>query len=409
MWVVALLSALSLPNQPESAEVSVIVATPPPATATTPAAPPAAAPVDRWFLMRELQGTFLGDALDTNRLAISGWTDASFTASSDRRDNLPMGFNYRAERFLLQQNWLRIDLPVVQSGTSDPTFGFRSDTILPGSDYRFTIARGLFSGQLTADNGGPDLYGVDPIQFYGEAYFPTVGRGLDVKLGRWLCQFGVESTETIANALASHSYTFIYDPFTHTGLLTTLKLTDAWTVQSALVTGSDVFIDPAARPTYAGGVKWAPPDGRDSLAFAVITGPGTFEVSRQFNNPEIFDVVYTHKCNRIVNYSLEMLYGLESEVPEIGFANWLGAVNYVTTQLTPWLSTTSRLEFFDDFQGQRTGFAGLYTAATFGLAFRPIRDLLVRPEIRYDYNAESRPFEGKHGLFTADFDVVMRW
>jgi len=407
MLVAALALALSLPNQPEAADTS--ATSPPAATPKPAAAPPAITPVDRWFLMRELQGSYLGDALDSNRVSISGWADGSFTASSDRRDNLPMGFNYRAERFLLQQNWLRIDLPVVQSDTTEPTFGLRSDTILPGSDYRFTIARGLFSGQLTADNGGPDLYGVDPVQFYGEAYVPTIGRGLDVKFGRWFCQFGVENIDTTVNALASHSYTFIYDPFTHTGLLTTLKLTDTWSVQNAVVTGSDVFIDPAARATYSGGVKWAPPAGRDSATFAVIVGPGTFEVNRNFNNPEIFDLVYTHKCSGILNYSLELLYGFESEVPDIGFANWLGAVNYLTAQLTPRLSTTLRLEFFDDFQGQRTGFAGLYTAATAGLAIRPTRDVLLRPEIRYDYNDESRPFEGKHGLFTADVDVVVRW
>jgi hypothetical protein len=359
--------------------------------------------------MRELQGTYLGDALDTNRVSVSGWGELSYTASSDRRDNLPMGFNYRAQRFLLQENWLRIDLPVVQSGTTEPTFGFRSDTILPGSDYRFTVARGLFSGQLTADNGGPLLYGIDPVQFYGEAYFHTVGRGLDVKVGRFFARFGVESIDTTANALASHSYTFIYDPFTHTGVLTTLKLSDAWSVQNGLVTGSDVFVDPAARLTYVGGVKWAPPAGPDGVVFNVVIGPGTFEAGRRFNNPEIFDLVYTHKLSAALTYSLELLYGFQADVPEIGFANWLGAVNYLTLQVTPRISATGRLGFFDDAQGERTGFPGLYTALTAGLSFRPVKDVLFRPEVRFDYNDDSRPFEGRHGLFTADFDVVLRW
>ena len=42
----------------------------------------------------------------------------------------------------------------------------------------------------------------------------------------------------------SRSYTFIYNPFTHTGLLTTLKLDDAWSVQNGIVAGCDAFIDP---------------------------------------------------------------------------------------------------------------------------------------------------------------------
>ncbi len=50
-----------------------------------------------------------------------------------------------------------------------------------------------------------------------------------------------------------------------------------------------------------------------------------------------------------------------------------------------------RLEFFDDVQGQRTGFAGLYTAGTAGLTYKPRPWLWLRPEVRVDYNGESRP------------------
>src|SRR5262249_3921836 len=149
---------------------------------------------------------------------------------------------------------------VVTSGTTEPTFGFRSDTILPGTDYRFTLARGIFNSQLTANDGEPNTYGIDPIQFYTEAYFPTVGRGLDIKVGRMFCQYGVESTAAVDTALASHAYTFIYDPFTHTGVMATLKLTDAWSVQAGVMLGSDIFIDPADEPTAMGSVKWAPPN-----------------------------------------------------------------------------------------------------------------------------------------------------
>src|SRR5262249_35460331 len=121
-----------------------------------------------WLLMQSLQGTWPGWLLDERRILIYGWTDLSFTASTARDSNLPMGFNHRANESLLQQNWLRIERPVVTSGTTEPTFGFRSDTILPGADYRFTLARGLFSQQLTADHNQPNLYGIDPIQFYAE-------------------------------------------------------------------------------------------------------------------------------------------------------------------------------------------------------------------------------------------------
>ena len=380
-----------------------------PAPAEAPAPPPPAAAPDRWLLMKSLQGTYPGWLLDGSRMQVTGWTDMSFTASSDSRSNLPMGFNYRANEFLLQQNWVRFERSVVTSGTTEPTLGFRSDWILPGSDYVFTLPRGIFNGQLTSDNGLPNRYGIDPIQFYLEAYFPTIGRGLDVKFGRVFCQYGVEANDAVSNALGSHAYTFIYDPFTHTGVMSTLKLTDAWSVQAGVMLGSDIFIDPADNLTGMGSVKWAPPTGRDTVLFSAILGNGRFDQVHNFHNPEIFDLVYTHKINSRLNYNFESLYGFTTNVPNTGFANWLGVLNYLTRDFAPRLSCTTRLEFFDDFQGQRTGFKGLYAAYTAGLSFSPRKAITIRPELRYDYNIESRPFENKHGLFTAATDVIFRW
>ncbi len=331
-----------------------------------------------------------------------------FTAASDAHEQLPLGFNYKANQFLLQQNWLRVELPVNQN-TTVPTFGFRSDTILPGSDYRFTLPRGLWNSQLTAAHGQPATYGIDPIQFYGEAYFPTVVRGLDVKLGRIFCQYGVEANDAVSNALASHSYTFIYDPFTHTGFMATLKLTDAWSVQAGLMLGSDIFIDPADVLTGMGSIKWAPPGSQDSVLFSFIMGPGRFNQERNFHNPDIFDLVYSHSLSPRLTYNLEALFGFTTNVPDIGTATWFGILNYVTYTLSPRVAATTRLEFFNDSQGQRTGFEGLYTAWTMGMTFKPIKALWLRPELRYDYNNASRPFEGKHGLFTANMDLVIRW
>jgi hypothetical protein len=382
------------------------------AAATEPPAeqPPAApAPPDRWLLMKSLQGTWPCWLLDSQRVQVSGWTDLSFTASSARHNQLPMGFNYLANQFALQQNWLRVERPVVTSGTSEPTFGFRSDTILPGTDYRFTISRGLFSGQLTDNDGQPNTYGIDPVQFYGQAYFPTVFRGLGVRVGRIFCQYGAETIDAPPNALASHSYTFIYDPFTHTGFMATAQLTSAWSVQVGAMLGNDVFFDPAASPYSMFSVKWAPPGGRDSVLFSGLLGSGRFDEAEQFNNPNLVDLVYFHTFNPRLTYTLDALFGYQTNVPDVGAATWFGVVNYLTYKFTPRLSGTSRLEFFDDIDGNRTGFQGLYTALTAGVNFQQRKDIIFRPEVRYDYNNELRPFEDKHGLFTAAVDAILRW
>jgi hypothetical protein len=375
------------------------------AAATTPATAPT--PVERWPLMEALQGTYPGYLLDGNRLRLYGWADMSFTASSVAHEQLPMGFNYRANEFVLQQGWARFELPIDTSATT-PTLGFRTDTFF-GTDYRFTVARGLFSGQLTADHAMPNLYGFDPIQLYAEAYLPQVGRGLDVKVGRFFAIYGFESNDATQNLLGSRSYCYIYNPFTHTGILNTLKLDDAWTVQAGAVTGSDVFIDHAARPTFIGSTKWAPPSGRDSVLFAVIVGPGRFEQERDFNNPEVFDLVYTHKFNDRLNYAADTLFGFQTNVPQLHTVTWFGAAQYLTFTFTPRLTGTVRLDFFDDAQGQRTGFKGLYSALTAGVTWKPHRAVWLRPEIRGDYNDQTRPYQGHHALVTAALDILLRW
>jgi hypothetical protein len=339
---------------------------------------------------------------------ITGWTEGSFTASTASGDQLPMGFNYEANDFVVQQNWLRLDR-AVDPAASEPTFGFRSDTILPGTDYRFTIARGLWDQQLMANNDAPALYGIDPVQFYAEAYFPDVGRGLSVKAGRFFSPYGVESIDTTATPFASRAYTFIYNPFTHTGVLTTLNVTESVTVTNGIVTGSDIFIDPAANPTYFGSIKWAPPDAANTLQLSTILSDGRFDVQENFNHPQVFDLVWTHKIDEKWNYSLDALYGFQDNVPGAGFADWFGVVNYLTRTWTPNISSTARLEFFYDAEGNRTGSEGLYTAITGGVNVRPMCNLTVRPEVRYDHNSESDPFSGDSNLITATLDFIIHW
>jgi hypothetical protein len=46
---------------------------------------------------------------------------------------------------------------------------------------------------------------------------------------------------------------------------------------------------------------------------------------------------------------------------------------------------------------------------TAGFRYRPVKWLQLRQEVRYDYHTQTAPFEGKHGLFTAASDVILRW
>jgi hypothetical protein len=362
-----------------------------------------ALPVDSCdrFLMRSLHGTAIGSLLQSNRMTISGWTEGAFTASSVSSNQLPMGFNYRANEFLLQQNWLRVER-TLEAGADEPSFGLLADTILPGSDYRFTLARGLADDQTAT-------HGFDPVQVYMQLYFPGVAQGLEIKAGRFFGQYGVESIAGAETPFVSRAYNFIYNPFTHTGLLTTLQLNDNWSLQNGIVAGSDVFFDSASEPTYIGSVKWESDDQKTSLLFATILGSGRFNEVEDFSNPRVFDMFFTRQLSEELTYKLDALYGYQTDVPTIGTAQWYAFVNYLTYQASPNWSATTRLEFFDDVDGDRTGFDGLYTAVTAGITYQPRPSMMLRPEIRFDHNDSSRPFEGRSGLFTAACGVTLLW
>jgi hypothetical protein len=431
-------AAPEAPSEPEPLVVRGLVLpapTSPAAIAATAAAPP-----DRWLLEKLYQGTGPGVCLDTNRMALYGWIDTSFTASTTAVSNEPLTWNDRANRLLVQQAWTRFEQTVVTSGTTEPTYGFRLD-LLAGSDYRFTMARGFWNSQLFNSTGAQNLYGVDLVEHYGEVYFPTVARGLDVKVGRFYCPFGVESNEAISTPLLSRAYNFNSSPFTHFGAMATVTLSPVWTLQACLCNGNDVWIAPSEEARFLGTLKWSEPGGRNVVTFGTSVGRGKINAGEAFdpatvgtqtepvgrNNFNVFDVVYTHVFNPRVSYSLDLTYAYETNVAANvhggiqatgkleGKAEWYAAVNYLTVSYTPGIASVTRLEFFEDPEGYRTGFTGLYTALTLGVQFKLYRQrsgtpqVLIRPELRYDFNPVNKPFEDKHDLFTAATDLILRW
>ena len=149
--------------------------------------------------------------------------------------------------------------------------------------------------------------------------------------------------------------------------------------------------------------------GRDTLRFSTIIGSGRYNQRLALDNINLFELIYTRRCGERWKYSLAGTYGYQTNVPGSGLANWLGVQQYFTRQYSERVSGTIRLELFDDFQGQRTRFAGLYTVITGGLGLKLSKSLLMRPELRFDYNGHSRPFEGHHGLFLAATDLIWSW
>ena len=116
----------------------------------------------------------------------------------------------------------------------------------------------------------------------------------------------------------------------------------------------------------------------------------------------MFDLVYTHTINPRLDLQLRDAVRLRDECAGHRHGHLERRPQYLTYTVSPRFSATTRLEFFDDAQGQRTGFEGLYTAFTAGLTFKPIKDIWLRPEVRYDYNDDRGPSRTSTGYSRRD-------
>ena len=297
------------------------------------------------------------------------------------------------------------------------------------------MIRGLFENQLKNNLADPreangfeqNIYGGDIPIFTYSVFLPGVGgEGTELVVGRMFCQFGYESVLAPATPLMSRSYAFNWaPPFFHVGAMATTKLNSNVTVKNMIVNGNDVFFDGSQEWRYAGQFVLTSDDEKRSFAFGTSFGQGRFNpdmpngpaqgittVGLAYepfgrNNMNVFDLVYTNKLSDECTFALEAVYGYQTNVPAgatgnannfnggSGTASWGSIVNYYTYAFSEKFTGITRLEAFYDAEGQRTGFEGWYYAGTLGVQCKPCSDVLIRPEIRYDYNDYSTPFTGR--------------
>jgi hypothetical protein len=98
-------------------------------------------------------------------------------------------------------------------------WGFRVANFF-GIDYHFTTAKGWLSQQLVEQHR---LYGDDPVNLYGDIYFPKLAQGLNVRFGRYISLPDIEAQLSLQNYTYTHSLLYNYDPFTDWSRTTTFK------------------------------------------------------------------------------------------------------------------------------------------------------------------------------------------
>jgi hypothetical protein len=370
-----------------------------------------------------------GQRWKDNRIKVYGWVDTSINASTSTDNNLPNAFNIRANTLTLQQALMRIERIPDTVQTDHWDWGFKIDQFY-GLDYRYTTARGIFSDQLIKYN---QLYGYDPVQFYGQLYVPNIGQGTLFRVGRFILLPGIEADLAVDNYMFTHTVLYTYFPYTHMGVLGTTMLNDQWQVQYGLTAGSDIAIwDSARELTPITGIRWVSKNNKDSIYLCTISNSGMFS----YNNVQMLpDIVWTHKFNDQVHMLTEAYYCYQWNVPAFtsfgkdnlprtrsGYVRWYGVSNYFEVQISKKSYVTFRNEGLRDEQGQRTGFATWYSTHTLGLVHKPYPWLILRPEVKfshsYNANAYNQPdtlLTGSQGPGTrqhqveATFDFIFRF
>jgi len=374
------------------------------------------------FLMRILEGS----AFEKAGLSARGYTEANYNISNQtgqtvRKNNLPQAMNYMGNQFMMEQTSLTVE-KLFDYEKKEFQWGFNLTT-LAGTDYRFTASNNLSAGQLTANGGLPNTYGIDPMtQGYIAAWLPNLGDGTEVKVGKFWTTIFNESIDPTLNRTVSRAITFMSNPFTNSGALATTKLNDRWTMNNGIVAGADTFFGSAAEGNYLGGLKYETEGATDSIAFNTMLGSASYNQGlKVLNSYDVFEILYSHNFNDNWNYTLDTMYSFANNfegtvtnrdgsvfVLNNEWACWYGFVNYLTYKINDKWSTTSRVEFFEDVKGVRTGYEGLYSTFTQGVTWQFRPGLWFRTELRYDY-AQARAYQGNHGLFTLPLDVIIRY
>jgi Putative beta-barrel porin-2, OmpL-like. bbp2 len=365
-----------------------------------------------------------------------GWLQAGFTANFDSpedRINFGVNFNWRSNDFRLNQLNLVLENTLEHERVN---VGYRADFMV-GHDAPFLASNGLFDRFTGLDptsgfglEGIPSYrnvnrIGIDLPQFYVDLavpHFLTTG-GVDFRVGKFYTPLGREVYPAADTDFYSRTYeNIVGTPFTHTGVLATLHATANLDVVAGVVEGWDVFRDNNDRPSYQAALIWNSTNKRFNWTTVGITGPE--QPDNDKNDRTLITSYLTFKFGADDKWLLATGGHVGHEenavsAPAGGFqdAEWYGYSVHLFYAVDPRWRLGFRAEWFRDDDAARTavlkrpGFAASFYDLTVGVTYRLRENLRIRPEARYDWTPDARPFDGetRKSQTTAAVDVVWQF
>ena len=361
-------------------------------------------------------------------IRVGGWISGGYTANADdptSKYNGPVTFNDRTDG-QVNQVYMYIERPT--DGSCGLDIGGRID-LLYGTDHRFAMARGL-------ETRGDGTNRWNNRRFYGlampQAYMELAVSDYTIKLGHFYTIVGFEQVPSANNFFYSHSYAMQYgEPFTHTGMLASYTMCDTITLHGGFDRGWDNWEDDNDALSSLFGATWNNGCGT-SIAFAGTAGNEISRVSGTDDDRFMYSFVLTHAVDDRLSFALQHDYGIQHGAITGGQdAEWYGVNSYVFYRLNCCWTAGLRAEWFRDDDGVRVEglgdgnpiqggqFAGNFYEVSFGLNYQRGPNLVVRPEVRYDWydgadNAAGggrRPFDDGNSSeqITAAIDLILSY
>jgi hypothetical protein len=336
-------------------------------------------PGDAWVLQSALQPC--GD--QTYKYA--GWIQMGYhsdnTGLSRARGDL-LDFNDVPDDFNLHQLWFYTE-KVAEADACSSDWGYRFDLVY-GTDAQKTQAFG--------NSGAPNAEGWDNDWDHGvygwaapQAFIQYAKGDWSWKIGHWYTPMGYEVVPAIGNFFYSHSLAFFNsEPFTHTGAIGTYTASDTLTYYAGWALGWDTGYDQYRDGNiFIGGVTSTRCDGDLTLTYMTCTGNLGFRSADEFG--------YTHTLLAVANLTEKTTYVIQSDlVAADGYLGddtrdnfETGIVQYLFHTLNDCWKLGGRFEWWqsDTINDDSTG----YFELTGGVNYRPHANVVIRPEIRYDF------------------------
>lgn len=296
--------------------------------------------------------------------SLGGWVQGGY------HNNANGLFNNHPDRFNVHQTWLYLErTPDTENRSID--WGFRADVVY-GVDAQDTQSFGNNPGTWDFQNGfDHGIYGWALPQVYAEVATENVS----IKIGHFFTLVGYEVVTAPDNFFYSHAYTmYNSEPFTHTGVLGTINMSDNVTVYAGWTAGWDTGFDQFGDgSSFLGGLGL---QLTDNTALTYITTFGDFGArgDQGYSHSIVFDTQLTDNINYVFQSDLV-------SVTNIGGArdHDVGINQYLIYSINDYIGLGSRIEWWHDDGTSINEY-------TFGVNVKPSDNILFRPEIRHDWS-----------------------